>query len=60
MATTKTWMKPQWFDYAAKEYAACREGVAILDYSSFVKFDVWVSTVYSFYSLHALLSFLVF
>lgn len=44
MATTKTWMKPQWFDYAAKEYAACREGVAILDYSSFVKFDVWVST----------------
>ncbi|KAK8393212.1 hypothetical protein O3P69_013309 [Scylla paramamosain] len=41
IATTKTWTKPQWFDHAAKEYAACREGVALLDYSSFAKFDVW-------------------
>ncbi|MPC23106.1 Pyruvate dehydrogenase phosphatase regulatory subunit, mitochondrial [Portunus trituberculatus] len=41
IATTKTWTKPQWFESVAKEYAACREGVALLDYSSFAKFDVW-------------------
>ncbi|XP_042241378.1 pyruvate dehydrogenase phosphatase regulatory subunit, mitochondrial-like [Homarus americanus] len=41
MAVTKTWTKPLWFHYAADEYAACRERVAILDYSSFAKYDVW-------------------
>lgn len=43
IAKTNTWTKPKWFDYAAREYAACREGVAILDYSSFAKYDIWVS-----------------
>lgn len=41
IATTNTWTKPPWFYNAADEYAACRERVAILDYSSFTKFDVW-------------------
>ncbi|KAK8751774.1 hypothetical protein OTU49_010291 [Cherax quadricarinatus] len=41
MAFTNTWTKPPWFNYVAEEYAACRERVAIFDYSSFAKFDVW-------------------
>lgn len=42
MAYSDTWTKPHWFDFAGQEYAACRERVAILDYSSFAKFDIWV------------------
>lgn len=41
MAYSDTWTKPHWFDFAGQEYAACRERVAILDYSSFAKFDIW-------------------
>lgn len=40
-AKTSTWTKPEWFDICGKEYRACREGVAILDYSSFTKVDIW-------------------
>ncbi|CAG9761747.1 unnamed protein product [Ceutorhynchus assimilis] len=41
IAYTNTFGKPPWFDYVAKEYAACREGVGISDYSSFTKVDFW-------------------
>ncbi|KAF7265881.1 hypothetical protein GWI33_020628 [Rhynchophorus ferrugineus] len=41
IAYTKTFGKPPWFDFAAREYAACREGVGISDYSSFTKIDLW-------------------
>ncbi|XP_076045354.1 pyruvate dehydrogenase phosphatase regulatory subunit, mitochondrial [Oratosquilla oratoria] len=40
-SNTKTWTKPPWFNYVAEEYRACRETCAILDYSSFTKFDCW-------------------
>lgn len=49
IAKTPTMTKPPWFNYAAQEYAACREGVAILDYSSFSKFDIWVSVLYDIF-----------
>ncbi|XP_060519985.1 pyruvate dehydrogenase phosphatase regulatory subunit, mitochondrial isoform X2 [Cylas formicarius] len=41
IAHTNTFGKPPWFDFVAKEYAACREGVGISDYSSFTKVDLW-------------------
>lgn len=41
MASTNTWTKPEWFDLVGEEYTACRERVAIFDYSSFAKFDIW-------------------
>lgn len=34
--------KPPWFDAVKSEYEACRERVALLDYSSFTKLEVWV------------------
>ncbi|KAK7070590.1 hypothetical protein SK128_018438 [Halocaridina rubra] len=40
-AETNTWTKPHWFNLVGEEYIACRERVAILDYSSFAKFDIW-------------------
>ena len=43
MAVTETWTKPPWFNLVGEEYTACRERVAIFDYSSFAKFDIWVS-----------------
>lgn len=43
MAYTNTFGKPDWFDFVAKEYEACREGVGISDYSSFTKIDLWVN-----------------
>lgn len=36
-----TFGKPHWFDRVALEYASCREGVGISDYSSFTKIDLW-------------------
>lgn len=33
--------KPPWFDAVKSEYEACRERVALLDYSSFTKLEVW-------------------
>lgn len=41
-ANTNTFGKPDWFDFVADEYAACRESVGISDYSSFTKIDLWV------------------
>ncbi|XP_066152391.1 pyruvate dehydrogenase phosphatase regulatory subunit, mitochondrial isoform X1 [Euwallacea fornicatus] len=41
IAYTNTFGKPPWFDFVAREYAACREGVGISDYSSFTKVDLW-------------------
>ncbi|RZF48075.1 hypothetical protein LSTR_LSTR002141 [Laodelphax striatellus] len=41
IAHTNTFGKPDWFDFVDKEYAACREKVALLDYSSFTKIDLW-------------------
>ncbi|XP_030753768.1 pyruvate dehydrogenase phosphatase regulatory subunit, mitochondrial [Sitophilus oryzae] len=40
-AYTNTFGKPPWFNFVAREYAACREGVGISDYSSFTKVDLW-------------------
>lgn len=37
-----TFFKPPWFDYLESEYMACRRKVALLDYSSFTKLEVWV------------------
>ncbi|KAG8179596.1 hypothetical protein JTE90_001837 [Oedothorax gibbosus] len=36
-----TFYKPKWFDYLESEYMACRRKVALLDYSSFTKLEVW-------------------
>ncbi|XP_054719909.1 pyruvate dehydrogenase phosphatase regulatory subunit, mitochondrial-like [Uloborus diversus] len=36
-----TFFKPSWFDYLESEYMACRRKVALLDYSSFTKLEVW-------------------
>uniref|UniRef100_A0A336N6P1 CSON007742 protein n=1 Tax=Culicoides sonorensis TaxID=179676 RepID=A0A336N6P1_CULSO len=41
MINTKTFSKPAYFDLVAKEYECCRERVALLDYSSFTKIDIW-------------------
>jgi pyruvate dehydrogenase phosphatase regulatory subunit len=41
IAETKTFGKPPWFDIVAGEYEACREKIALLDYSSFTKMDLW-------------------
>lgn len=38
---TPTFFKPPWFDNLQSEYMACRTGVALLDYSSFTKLEVW-------------------
>lgn len=37
--------KPPWFEAVKSEYEACRERVALLDYSSFTKLEVWVSSL---------------
>ncbi|XP_071445537.1 pyruvate dehydrogenase phosphatase regulatory subunit, mitochondrial-like isoform X1 [Hetaerina americana] len=35
-----TFGKPKFFDYMREEYVACREGVGIIDMSSFAKFEI--------------------
>lgn len=35
--------KPQFFDFMKEEFQACREGVGIIDMSSFSKIEVQVS-----------------
>ena len=40
VAYTNSFMKPHWFDAVRCEYRACRESVAIADYSSFTKLDL--------------------
>lgn len=40
VAYTNTFMKPHWFECVRTEYRACRESVALADYSSFTKLDL--------------------
>ncbi|XP_046665146.1 pyruvate dehydrogenase phosphatase regulatory subunit, mitochondrial isoform X1 [Homalodisca vitripennis] len=40
IAETFTFAKPDWFDFVAREYEACRETVGLCDYSSFTKIDL--------------------
>lgn len=40
-----TYWKPLFFDSLKEEYKACREGVAVIDMSSFTKFQIKVSYV---------------
>lgn len=37
-------MKPHWFENVRNEYRACRESVALADYSSFTKLDLTSSS----------------
>lgn len=37
-----SFFKPKFFDFMRDEYLACREGVGIIDMSSFSKFEVKV------------------
>lgn len=41
IASTETFGKPHWFDFASSEYDACREKIGLCDYSSFTKIDLW-------------------
>ncbi|XP_018566910.1 pyruvate dehydrogenase phosphatase regulatory subunit, mitochondrial [Anoplophora glabripennis] len=56
MAYTNTFGKPPWFDFVAKEYAACRESVGISDYSSFTKIDLWSKSNEVVYALQFICS----
>jgi glycine cleavage system aminomethyltransferase T len=38
--------KPKFFDFMREEYLACREGVGIIDMSSFSKIEIKVSTLF--------------
>lgn len=49
-AKTNTFGKPDWFDIVEAEYEACRENVSLLDYSSFTKLDIQVSTHFYVFS----------
>ena len=43
IAETKTFFKPPWFKEVSEEFHAARAKVAVCDYSSFAKFDLWSS-----------------
>ena len=43
IAETKTFFKPPWFKEVSEEFYAARAKVALCDYSSFAKFDLWSS-----------------
>ena len=43
VAKTETFYRPPWFQAAAEEFKAAREAVALCDYSSFAKMDLWSS-----------------
>lgn len=38
---------PEWHQFVAKEYEACRERVGLIDMSSFSKFDIMVDSYFS-------------
>ncbi len=38
--------KPVWFDRVKAEYWACREGVCLIDMSTFAKFELTVSACF--------------
>uniref|UniRef100_A0A2P2HYX7 Pyruvate dehydrogenase phosphatase regulatory subunit n=1 Tax=Hirondellea gigas TaxID=1518452 RepID=A0A2P2HYX7_9CRUS len=40
-SSNKTFSLPHWFSNTEREYMACRESCALLDYSSFTKFDIY-------------------
>ena len=42
IAENRTFGKPNWFDFVADEYNACRESIGFSDYSSFTKLEMWV------------------
>ena len=37
--------KPVWFDKVKAEYWACREGVCLIDMSTFAKFELMVKII---------------
>jgi pyruvate dehydrogenase phosphatase regulatory subunit len=43
-----TFTKPSWFELVCDEYMSCRRGVAIMDMSSFTKFELKVSFLFNF------------
>lgn len=46
-----TFFKPKFFDFMKEEYLACREGVGIIDMSSFSKIEIKVISFVWFYSI---------
>lgn len=47
--------KPKFFDYMKEEFLACREGVGLIDMSSFSKIEIKVNTCSLFTSVINLL-----
>lgn len=43
--------KPKFFDFMKEEFQACREGVGIIDMSSFSKIEIKVSIIKSLKSV---------
>ena len=43
-----TYGKPDWLDSVRSEYWACREGVCLIDMSTFAKFELRVSESYQY------------
>lgn len=46
-----TFYKPKFLDFMIDEYYACREGIGIIDMSSFSKIRITVSLLIKFISL---------
>ncbi len=46
--------KPSWFDKVKAEYWACREGVCLIDMSTFAKFELRVGPPSSLSLFHSL------
>lgn len=40
-----TFFKPKFFDFMKDEYFACKEGVGVIDMSSFSKIELKVNTI---------------
>lgn len=47
-----SFFKPKFFDYILKEYYACREGVGIIDMSSFSKIEIRVIIIFSIIKIY--------
>ena len=41
IAQSNTFYKPSWFSVVENEFVAARDAVAICDYTSFAKMDIW-------------------
>jgi len=48
-----TYGKPTWFDIVRSEYWACRQGVCIIDMSTFTKFELRVSSLFELFDSFA-------